>query len=358
MPTINLHEKYEKAIDERFKKYSLFTGRLSNAYSFIGAKTIKLSQINTVPLNDYNTGVSANRYGTPTDVGDTLQELTVNKKRSFSAVLDKTNAVDQAINKAAIFLQTEIDEVVNPERDKHTLWELAHNAGKVAGSSTAISSSNIIARLNAARQYCNGKRVPTTNRTWYVSGAVYSALIECDHFKELDKLGEKAICYGQVGMLMGAPVIEVPDDICFDGFNFMLVHRDAALNPIKLNDAKVNNEPQGISGTLVEGVYYYDAFVRAAKCDGVYVDVDTSSGKATVAANPTIATADGDITVASGYYVKYTTDGTDPRYSASATKITATTTSGIGTVGTVIKAVQTKDTALASAVVTVTVTGT
>ena len=59
--------------------------------------------INTVPLNDYNRGASANRYGEPAEVGDTVQELTMTQDKSFSGVIDKGNNMDQSINKAGKF---------------------------------------------------------------------------------------------------------------------------------------------------------------------------------------------------------------------------------------------------------------
>ena len=34
-----------------------------------------------------------------------------------------------------------------------------------------------------------------------------------DQFKNLEKLGTKAVAQGQVGELFGAPVVEVPDEL-------------------------------------------------------------------------------------------------------------------------------------------------
>ena len=338
MAVINLSEKYSSKIDKRFPKHSLMNGRLSNDYDFTDAKTVKIYGVNTIPLNDYDqTKVNGSRYGTPTDVGDTVQTMTMRRMRSFHAVLDNTYAVVQAIKKAGVFLRMEIDEVVNPERDAWTLLQIATNGGKIVGNATAITKSNVLERMNAAREHFANKRVPTEGRTWYVRPFVYSALILCDHFKDINKLGMQAIAKGHVGYLFNSPVIEVPEELMPANVNFMLVHKNSAINPMKLGNTKVNTEPEGVEGSIVTGVFYYDAFVRGQKADGIYVEVNTASGAGTVTADPTVDTA-GKITVATGATCKYTTDGSDPRYSASAVTITATAT--VGTSGQTVKAYQ------------------
>ena len=98
--TVNLDTKYSKKIDQAFTIASLLKGRLSAENEFVGARTVRIHNINTVPLNDYNRGASANRYGEPAEVGDTVQELTMTQDKSFSGVIDKGNNMDQSINKA------------------------------------------------------------------------------------------------------------------------------------------------------------------------------------------------------------------------------------------------------------------
>lgn len=346
MATHNLTTKYSDLIAERYHQKSRTKGRFSNKYKFVGAKTIKVYSVNPVAMNDYNTGRNYNRYGDPVDVSDTVQEMTMKGQRSFSAILDKTVSVDQCIEKAGAFLRAQTDEMVVPEMDKYVFGRVAHLAGKIVGTTTALTEDNIIKRMNAARTYMSNKRVPTSNRTWYVSATVYGLVLENKWFMSLEKLGVKAIAEGHVGTLFGYPVIEIPDDMMPEGVGFMLVHRDSVINPIKIDDVKVHQDPPGIAGNLVEGLYYYDAFVIGAKADGVYVDV-TTGGNVTVAAAPTVGT-DGKITVASGMTCKYTVDGSDPRYSDSAVTITATTSAAVAAAGAIVKAYQYKDGAYAS----------
>lgn len=339
MATHNLTIKYADKIAERFHAKSRTKGRFSNKYKFIGAKTVRVYSLNPVPMNTYTRGRNYNRYGDPTDVSDTIQEMECTQQDSFSAILDKTISVDQCIEKAGAFLRVQTDEAVVPKMDTYVFGRVAEMAGCIVGSGTALTEDNIIKRMNAARTYLANHNVPSVNLTWYVGATAYGLLLENKWFMSLEKMGTKAIASGHVGTIFGHPVIEVPDDMMPAGVNFMLVHKDAVIAPIKIDDVKVHQDPPGIAGDLVEGLYYYDAFVLGAKCDGVYVDVTT--GAVTVAAAPTVGT-DGKITVASGMTCKYTTDGSDPRYSASAVTITATTSAGVAGSGVTVKAYQYK----------------
>lgn len=80
--------------------------------------------------------------------------------------------------------------------------------------------------------------------------------------------------------------------------------------PYKIADAKVHEDPVGVSGALIEGRHYYDAYVLGAKCGGVYALVETGS----ISAAPSVS--GGKITGTGT--IRYTLDGSDPRYSDSA----------------------------------------
>lgn len=343
--TINLDSKYSGKIDQAFTIESLIKNRLSAENEFVGVRTVRIHNINTVPLNDYDRGKSGNRYGEPTEVGDTVQELTMTQDKSFSGVIDKGNNLDQSINKAGKFLGVQMNEAVIPAYDKYCFSRLAQLAGSIVGNEKAIDATNVISRMSAARAHLLNKHVPLKGRTWYVSMGLFNALVETDQFKNLDKLGGKAMIQGQVGEIFGAPVVEVPEDLMPAGVNFMLVHKRAATAPEKIHDAKTHIDPPGISGNLVEGRFYYDLFVYGHKADGVYVDVTTGNG-VTVLAAPTIAAAGGAITGETGATVYYTTDGSDPRYSVTAQPGTAPA----GGKGVVVKAYQRKDGAYPSGV--------
>ncbi len=351
--TINLATKYAPRINQTFTAKSLLKGRLSNEYSFIGARTVRIYTIKPVPMNSYNRSASANRYGTPTEVGDNVQELTMRKEDSFSATIDKTNEKDRPINMSGKFMAVQMNEEVIPNYDRYCFNELAHQAGMIVGNSAAISASNVIARLSAGRKHLIDHRANLRECTLWVGTEMFNALIDTDQFKNLEKIGSKAIAQGQVGEIFGSPVVEVPADLLPANVNFIWSHKRSATAPAKIWDNKVHVDPPGISGHLCEGLFYYDLFVLAAKADGVYVDVTTGSGKGEVLSAPSIAAATGVITPTGGATVKFTTDGSDPRYS-----ITAQVGTNAGAVaGTIVKAYQYKAGAFPSPVATVEITG-
>lgn len=287
---VNLHEKYEQQIQQRFTKGSLLDSRLNDNISFVGAKTVKISTINTVPIVDYNrnatigNGVSEviSRYGSAAEVGDTVQELTMTQDKAFSGVIDKGNTKDQVINKAGKFVRVQIDEAIIPMMDKYKFERLITDndgvqvAGTVVKNTAALSKDNVMERLSAGRKVLLDNDVPEEGRTLYVSTSVFNFLIGTDYFKSMSALGEKAIVKGQVGEIFGTPVVEVPTSRFPEKTNFIWIHRDAATSPTKIAEVKVHIDPPGVSGNLVEGRYYFDCFVIKAKKMGIYVDQQNS----------------------------------------------------------------------------------
>lgn len=349
--TVHLDTKYGKKIDQQFTIGSLIKGRLNKEEDFVGARTVRIHNINTVPLNDYKREGTA-RYGETVEVGDNVQELYMSQDKSFSAAIDKGNNMDQAINKAGKFLKVQMDEAVVPAYDRYCFAALAGKAGVIVGDTAAIDDTTAMKRLMKARAALKNARVPVQGRTLYVTSDLLNSIWESKHFTQLEKLGASAIINGQQGSIFGSPVVEVPADLLPEGVNFIWMHKRAACAPEKIADTKLHIDPPGISGNLCEGRFYYDAFVYGAKAAGIYVDV-TTGANVKVLAVPTIAAATGAITGASGATVKYTTDGSDPRYSITAQEGKTPTV----TAGDIVKAYQFQAGAFASPVATVTVTG-
>lgn len=349
---INLHEKYAKQIATAFVRESLIDGRLNNEYSFSGVRTVKISTPLTVPMNDYKR-TGANRYGEPEEIQDIVQELTMSQDKSFTATVDKGNNKDQnGIKAAGKMMALQMKERVIPMKDKYTFERLAQLAGRVVGNSAKLAKNTVCERISLGTLQMDDDEVPAEGRTLYVSNSTYLALKHSDEFLGIDELGAKALAKGQVGKYDNMTVIKVPVNRWPKNVNFMIVYKNAATAPSKISETKLHQDPPGLSGNLMEGRFYYDVFVIGARANGIYVEVDTSSGAGTVIAAPTINAATGAITVASGATCKYTTDGSDPRYSNSAQVGTA---AGTG-VGKVVKAYAYKDGAYPSPVAEATLT--
>lgn len=327
---INLHDKYAKEIQTRFVRESLISGVLTNAYSFSGVKTVKITTPVTVPMVDY-TRSGANRYGEPTEMQDVVQELTLTQDKSFALTIDKGNNEDQnGVKAAGKMLALQISERAIPTMDKYCFAALAQKAGKVVGNSTAISKTNVCERITAGTTYMDDAEVPQDGRTLFVPADGYAKLRLSEEFQKCDSALEKSLAKGQVGTYDNMRVVKVPAGRWPANVNFIIVHKSAGCAPVKLNDTKLHQDPPGISGNLLEGRQYYDLFVFGAKCDGVYVDVDTTSGKGVVCATPKLASKALSCDT-SGAVIKYTVDGSDPRYSTTAMVYGAALTEATGT---------------------------
>lgn len=350
---VNLLEKGARRIEAFFSQESLVAGRFSNNYDWSGAKTIRVLTPVTVPMTNY-TRSGSNRYGSPTEMQDIAQELTLTQDKSFALTVDKGNNADQnGLKAAGRMLKLQLNERAIPTMDGYALGVLANKAGKIFGSSTALSKSNVCERISAGTEYLDDAEVPQENRTLFVPAATYTFLKLSPEFLGLEKLGTKAIAKGQVGEYDGMTVVKIPKGRWPANVNFIIAYKNSAVVPVKLNETKLHQDPPGISGNLIEGRQYYDAFVFGAKADGIYADVDTGSGKGSVLTTPTIAASGGAFSGVSGGTYHFTTDGSDPRYSATAKVGSA---SDVTTAGTVVKCYATKSGSFPSAVATQTLT--
>ncbi len=323
---INLHDKYASQIQTEFKRESLISGRLSDNFDFTGVKTVNVVTPITVPMVDYTRG-GVNRYGNPVEMEDVVQELTLTQDKSFALTIDKGNNADQnGVKAAGKMLALQIAEQAVPLMDTYCLNKLAHSAG-IMVSGEALTTQNICSRITAGTTALDNAEVPNDERTLYITAEGYALLRKSEEFLRCDALLDKSLSKGQVGTYDGMAVVKVPGSRWPKNVNFIIVHKSAACAPVKLNDTKLHNDPPGISGNLLEGRQYYDLFVFGARAKGIYVDL---AEDAVIVETPDIA-EDGTITCeTAGAQIKYTTDGSDPRYSKTAVAgNTAPTTSTI-----------------------------
>ena len=347
---INFAERYAKQIQTKFTNESIVAGKLNNEYSFSGARTVKIYTPVTVPMVDY-TRSGANRYGEPAEMQDTVQELTMTQDKSFALTVDKGNNSDQmGVKEAGKMLDLEIREQAVPMQDKYIFSVLAHKAGNIVKEAEAISNKNVVQHITNGTVALDDAEVPQGDRYLYVPAKVYAMLRLSPEWIGIDDLGKKALEKGVVGEYDGMKVVKVNKARWPENVNFIIAHKKSATAPVKINDAKYHVDPPGLSGNLLEGRVYFDCFVLGAKAEGIYVEVATAGD---VLAAPSIADSTGVITPAgSGTTVKYTTDGSDPRYSMTAK---VGTSAGTG-VGVVVKAYEYKEGSFDSPVTTVTLT--
>ncbi len=318
--SVNLLVNGASSIDKHFAHESFLKGRTGNGFNFTGAKGLKILSVQTVPLTDYTRG-GLSRYGAPTELQDHVQELIMSQDKSFALTIDKGNFDDQMrVKRSGEMLRMQIDEQVIPMCDKYALDQFVKNAGTIAEAPEGgLTTENVIDAIADACAVLDDNSVPYGERTIFMPTAIHKLVKMSDEFLAVESLADKAIAKGVAGQVMGAQIVVVPNGYLPAGCQFLLAHKNSLLMPWKISDARVHKDPPGINGDLLEGRFYYDAFVLSAKCMGVYALVNAGTKQA----EPTIACADpgtGTCTIAAAGAdtIVYTLDGSDPRYSLSA----------------------------------------
>lgn len=272
MGTVNVSEKYSDKIAERFKIGSLTDSACGHDYSFVGAKTVKVYSVDTVELNDFERTAASNRFGAVSNLGDTVQEMTMSQDKAFTFAIDAGDMSDQAIQKSAgKALRREIDEVVNPTMDKYRLKAWATKAGSTHEISSAPTKSTIVEAILDLNAMLTDALVPAEGRTLFIPTSMYKLLKLNPDFISVEALGKKALSKGEVGEVDGCVVKPVPTSWMPTGVHFMIKYRNCTADPVKLQQYDILEKVQGFSGPVVQGRIYYDAFVLDAKKAGIGV---------------------------------------------------------------------------------------
>ncbi len=112
--------KYERKVDEAFKLGALTGAIVNNEFDWLGVEAIKVYSIPTVAMNDYDIDGTHPfaRYGTPGELQNTVQTMTITKDRSFTFTIDKKSYQDtQMTMEAGRALRRQIEQVVIPRRN-------------------------------------------------------------------------------------------------------------------------------------------------------------------------------------------------------------------------------------------------
>lgn len=281
---INLVTKFSPLVDEKFTAESKTSLVTNKDYDFIGTHSIKIYSVGVAPMNDYGrnttlgTGESEvlSRYGVIKDLATTVQEVSMEKDRSFTFVIDKEDEDETlgALN-AGSALARQLREVVIPEVDKYTYAKMSANAGK--SITETITNTTAYTSINAGTELFDEKMVPMEGRVVTCTPVFYTMLKQDKNAVLETETGQNMRIKGVVSNMDGVTIQKVPSSLLPENTNFILSHKIATTQAIKLAEYKINNDPQGISGALVEGRIYYTAFVRDNKKDAIYVSVHAAA---------------------------------------------------------------------------------
>ena len=268
---INLVTKFSPLVDEKFTAESKTSLVTNKDYDFVGAHTIKIYSVGTAPMNDYGRNTAGtSRYGTVNDLSNTLQEVSMEKDRSFTFAIDKMDEDETlgAMN-AGSALARQLREIVIPEVDTYTYAKIAAGAGTTVEET--LTNTTTYDSIAKATETLDESMVPVEGRVAIMTPATYT-LLKSDTKAVLEtETGQNMRIRGVVSNMDGVMIQKVPSTFLPENTNYILTHKIATTQAIKLAEYKINTDPQGISGTLVEGRIYYTAFVRTNKAKAIYV---------------------------------------------------------------------------------------
>ena len=267
---INYAKTYSKNVVDAFALASITRGVLSTDYEFMAdsGKTVQVFTSTSVPMTNY-TRTGVNRYGAPTEIENTVQELACTRERAFAFTIDALNAIDNPAVEAGKALRKQTDEVITPEIDTYTLGALAAGCPGTNVVKTAPTSANTYSLFLDMQEMLDNGKVPVTDRSAWVSASYYKLLKQDDSFIKASDLGQQMLVTGQVGEVDGVRIIKAPASYMPENTHVILAHKSAAIQPVRLEQYTTHINPPGIAGTLCEGLVYYDAFVLKAKEAGI-----------------------------------------------------------------------------------------
>jgi len=249
MGTINYASKFSNKVDERFYRDSQALIGTNKEYEWSGVKTVKVYQIDTVPLTDYaRTG--AGRYGEATDLGNTVQEMTLSQDKAFTFVIDKGDKNEtMMVMDAGKSLAREEREVLVPYVDTYIFNKQAAAAVSNGQFDTAAaSSSTAYAKFLKANEVLGNKNVPDTGRIAFCSYSFANLLMQDPAFIKYSDKSQEMVIKGILGEVDGTKIVKVPASRLPLGTSFLIVHQMATVAPFTLKEFKTHQDPPGISG--------------------------------------------------------------------------------------------------------------
>lgn len=263
--SVNYASKYSPSVDERFALGSLTQGIVNQNYEWIGVSTVTVYSVPTVALGNY-TLTGSSRYGTPSELGNEKQDLTITKDRSFTFTIDRKSFDDTMMTmEAGKALRRQIDEVVIPEIDAYRISALVSGALASHTISATVTSSNAYSEFLKVQEQLDDAKAPVAGRVCICTPAYHNFIKLDETFTKKGDMATTISLNGLVGEIDGVPTVKAPTSYFPTGIDFVITNAAVMPAPVKLEEYKVHDDAPGISGWLVEGRVRYDAFVLTSK---------------------------------------------------------------------------------------------
>lgn len=273
---INLASKYESRTSELLKVGRKTKDVVNDDWSWEGVNAINVYTLTDPTMGDYNASGSSNRYGNPTEVEDTIQTWTLSRDRAWAKIMDKKNVQDtMMVRRPGKYLAQATKNVLVPEMDTYILSTIA-TAGAVANrddiaSDAATTASNAYTDFTLINAQITDDEAPESGRVALMTASYYNFLKSSGMVLASDK-GQASRHSGDLGEVDGVKVVIVPSGRMPANTNLIITHPSVTVSPEKLVDYTLHNNPQGISGQVLEYRHRYDAFVdtNRVNCIGIH----------------------------------------------------------------------------------------
>jgi N4-gp56 family major capsid protein len=275
---VNYALKYAPIVDKRFALGALSGSVINNNFDWIGVETVRIFSRDLVTLGDY-TVTGANRYGTPDELGNDVQEMQLTQDKAFTYTIDRKSEQDtNGTMEAAATLAENIDNVLIPAIDKYRFAKIAAAApaaGSVSGVSHIITAATTAS--NAYEEFLKGQEIldndlaPNGGRIAIVSPKFYNLIKLDESFVKRGDMATRIAINGVVGEIDGVPIVKVPASYLPANVDYIITNPVSTVAPVKLQDFKIHVDPPGINGCLVECRLRHDAFILNKKKDAIVV---------------------------------------------------------------------------------------
>ena len=276
----NYADKYADQLEQAYLRSSVIAGKTNNQFEFTGVKTIHIYSAVTQPITNY-TRSGVWRYGDPQELLTDVQDLVLSQDKSFSMTIDKGNYKDaNLVLRTGRVVKQQIGEQVTPFFDKYALNKWATDAAVL--TATAPTKANVVDMFVDARKNFVNNNIQMTDSCYaYIPATTYAFLLQNPEFISVEKLGEKHLSNGVVGKVANWTLVEVPDSYLPSGTFALFTHKDKVLAPTKIAELKTYNDVPGLSGSLIEGRYYGDAFVLKTLVNTTTYNANAKAGAGT-----------------------------------------------------------------------------
>lgn len=274
---VNLASKFEDRTSDLVKAKQKSEGFTNNDWDWDGVGQISVYTLTDPTMGNYDATAAANRYGTPSEVQDTIQTWVLVRDRAWTKIIDKKNFQDtMKVRKPGKYLAQATKNVFVPEFDTYIFQTLATasntaNRGIIVPN-TATSATTAYSQFTTMNAQVTDNESPETGRVAAMTPAYYNFLkqggfvLDSENFAGARHSGN----YGQVD---GVDVTIVPSNrmptvtisAASKVVDLIISHPDVLTAPEKLTDYTLHNNPPGVSGDLLEYRHRYDAFADTNK---------------------------------------------------------------------------------------------